>query len=217
MWRFFAIATICLCPTFVAAAEISACGRLIEGVECTLFQADDGQTYALGNLGGFNVGAEVWVRGEVIPDCITFCSPTAGCVFDNTIAECYDICGTLVAGPQGCPAIELNVAVLIIENAGVYPPGTAIHVRGCFNPESRLCSPLTLPGIEDNTIETCCAEDIDNDGVIGLSDLAALLAVFGTHPGDANFDPAIDFDSDNEIGIGDLAFLLAAYGLPCGF
>ncbi len=203
--------------TTLRAEDISTCGRLVEGVECTLFLADDGETYALEHFDGFEVGAEVWVAGELLPECVTFCSPTGGCLTNHTIAACFDGCGTLVIGPQGCPGIELDVAVLVLENTAHFTPGANIRVRGCLNPESGLCAPLTLPGIEGNSIRSCCPEDIDGDGFTGLNDLAALLAIFGAQVGDANFDMDIDFDDNGQIGLGDLAFMLASYGLRCGF
>ncbi|MBU0616771.1 MAG: hypothetical protein KKI02_03560, partial [Planctomycetes bacterium] len=54
--------------------------------------------------------------------------------------------------------------------------------------------------------------DLDGDGDVDLSDLAALLAVYGTCDGDATYDPAADFDASGCIDLADLATLLAHYG-----
>ncbi len=54
-----------------------------------------------------------------------------------------------------------------------------------------------------------CPADFDQDGLVGASDLAALLAAWGPNPG----DPA-DLDGDDVVGPADLAALLAAWG-PC--
>jgi hypothetical protein len=59
-----------------------------------------------------------------------------------------------------------------------------------------------------------CAGDVDGDGDTDLSDLAALLAAYGSGPGDPNWNAAADFDGDDDVDLGDLAFLLADYG--CG-
>lgn len=66
------------------------CGILIQGVECVLFQADNGGLYVLDNLGGFGVGDRVRVRGVLDPDCITFCMQGDGCIRYNTISVCMD-------------------------------------------------------------------------------------------------------------------------------
>jgi len=59
-----------------------------------------------------------------------------------------------------------------------------------------------------------CPGDVDGDGDTDLTDLAALLAAYGSVPGDPNWNPACDFDADNDVDLTDLAFLLADYG--CG-
>ena len=54
--------------------------------------------------------------------------------------------------------------------------------------------------------------DVDGDGDVDLSDLALLLAVYGTCEGDPGYDPAADFDGNGCIDLSDLATLLAHYG-----
>ena len=57
-----------------------------------------------------------------------------------------------------------------------------------------------------------CLGDLDGDGDTDLSDLAALLAAYGTVTGDPNFLPEADFDYSGVIDLSDLAFLLSDYG-----
>ncbi|MCH8153114.1 MAG: hypothetical protein IH830_12180 [Planctomycetes bacterium] len=52
-----------------------------------------------------------------------------------------------------------------------------------------------------------CAPDLDGDGSVGILDLLALLAAWGTDPGGPP-----DFDGDGTVGILDLLALLAAWG-----
>jgi hypothetical protein len=59
-----------------------------------------------------------------------------------------------------------------------------------------------------------CAGDVDGDGDTDLSDLAALLAAYGTVLGDPGYNANADFDSDDDVDLTDLAFLLSDYG--CG-
>jgi len=60
-----------------------------------------------------------------------------------------------------------------------------------------------------------CPGDLNEDGAIGLMDLAALLAAYGACEGDAWFDPAADFDNTGCIDLADLAYLLSVYGESC--
>ena len=54
-----------------------------------------------------------------------------------------------------------------------------------------------------------CPADLDGDGTVGILDLLALLAAWGTNPGGPP-----DFDGDGTVGILDLLTLLAKWG-PC--
>lgn len=55
--------------------------------------------------------------------------------------------------------------------------------------------------------------DVDGDGDVDLSDLAALLASFGTSEGDPDFNPAADLSGDGRVDLVDLAVLLAQFGV----
>jgi len=64
-------------------------------------------------------------------------------------------------------------------------------------------------------VDEGCREDLDGDGVVGLSDLAQLLSVYGTALGEPAYDPAADFDGNGVVDLSDLAALLAVYGSSC--
>ena len=57
-----------------------------------------------------------------------------------------------------------------------------------------------------------CAGDVDGDGDTDLSDLATLLAVYGTTTGDPTYIPEADFNGDGVVDLNDLAYLLSGYG-----
>lgn len=59
-----------------------------------------------------------------------------------------------------------------------------------------------------------CPGDINGDGQTNLTDLAILLAAYGTQIGDPNYNPDADFEPDGDVDLADLASLLSDYG--CG-
>lgn len=64
----------------------------------------------------------------------------------------------------------------------------------------------------------CRADIVGNDCVVGLEDLARLLAAFNTCPGDAGYDGTANLVQDrphNCIDLADLAYLLSQYGDDC--
>ena len=63
---------------------------------------------------------------------------------------------------------------------------------------------LAIQWVRDTLLGSPCPTDFDADGVTGSSDLASLLAGWGT--------PATDLDGDGSTGSSDLAVLLAAWG-----
>lgn len=56
---------------------------------------------------------------------------------------------------------------------------------------------------------TPCPADLDGDGIVGASDLATVLARWGST------DVAADLDADGQVGPGDLAMMLASWN-SCG-
>jgi hypothetical protein len=96
--------------------EIDACGTLVRGVECVLFETG-GARYFLANYGRFRVGDKVRVVGTVNPDCVTICGEGDGCVqgavlYDPAVFPCGtdlpdlpgDICAAAAAGLAGLAA-----------------------------------------------------------------------------------------------------------------
>jgi hypothetical protein len=58
-----------------------------------------------------------------------------------------------------------------------------------------------------------CFGDLDGDGQVDLSDLATLLAHYGTASGAVYEDG--DLDGDGDVDLADLAALLGVYGTTC--
>ena len=66
-----------------------------------------------------------------------------------------------------------------------------------------------LRAVSSAGVECVCLADLNGDGGVGILDLLALLAAWGTDPGGPP-----DFDGDGTVGILDLLTLLANWG-PC--
>ena len=82
-----------------------------------------------------------------------------------------------------------------------YDWGFALHaVRG------------SMAGLIDLAIPICLG-DLDDDGSVGLLDLAQLLSSYGATSGATYADG--DLDGDNDVDLSDLAGLLAVYGTVC--
>ncbi len=89
-------------------------------------------------------------------------------------------------------------------------PSENVQVR--FSTSDLVGTFFTEAGIDDFQVEqlTCgpaCPADLNGDGSVGILDLLALLAVWGTDPGGPP-----DFDGDGSVGILDLLALLANWG-----
>ena len=89
------------------------------------------------------------------------------------------------------------------------------QVEPCTGP---FCVPHPSTGIHNipNAFQELeCLGDITWDGVVDTSDIARLLAAFGSGWGDADFDPRADFTRDGVVDTADLARLLGNFGQAC--
>lgn len=89
------IAAVLACSALAGSAPAQAdpgphvayCGTVVEGVECTLFDADNAGLYIVAGLSGFGEGARVLVEGDLDPNCISFCQQGNGCIFNATVTS----------------------------------------------------------------------------------------------------------------------------------
>ncbi|MCH8344475.1 MAG: VCBS repeat-containing protein [Planctomycetes bacterium] len=91
-------------------------------------------------------------------------------------------------------------------------PTSDVRVR--FTTSDSPNDSVTEAGVDSFQVEaficgTTCQADLNNDGSVGILDLLALLAAWGSDPGGPP-----DFDGDGNVGILDLLALLADWG-PC--
>ena len=91
--------------------QIAACGTLVQGGECVLFEDDKGFLFQVDNTGAFRVGDRVRIRGEFEQDCVTICQQVSGCVRDNTITAATGDCDDPGGSPV-CPTASLAMITL---------------------------------------------------------------------------------------------------------
>ena len=72
-----------------------------------------------------------------------------------------------------------------------------------YDPES-----VDTPGSENPACPNPCPPDIDGDGIVGVSDVLALIAGWGGN------DPTHDLDGNGIVGVGDILIMIGAWG-PC--
>ncbi|MEE9296824.1 MAG: hypothetical protein V3W34_17915 [Phycisphaerae bacterium] len=127
------------CNLFCAFNQscFSGCGVLVQGVECVLFRSDSGGLFILSNLGGFTVGNRVSVTGCHDPHCISFCMQGNGCIVNNTIEPCGQICGGIQGIPCDDPAefCKLGIGRCCCDFQGICTP----MPKGCFDVWDPVC------------------------------------------------------------------------------
>jgi predicted outer membrane repeat protein len=95
------------------------CGVLVQGVECVLFQADTDGLYVLDNIGDFQVGDRVRVRG-IVSLCMSICMQGDGCIKYTIISLCDE---TFCCSPPYSPGDRVRLLVS-------YPRGAVGLVAG---------------------------------------------------------------------------------------
>ena len=173
-----ACATILPTVHVYAQERVDICGRLVQGAECLLFEADGGGRFVLDNVGTFDPGDRVRVTGDLDPSCATTCLEGDGCIQNNTIGACtseFVACGTLVQGVQ-CVLFETaDGSRYLLENEGNFGPGDRVRVSGDLDPE---CFTVCLEGegcIQNNTIT-----DASDDCVPPRRDIDLPVCGFGS-------------------------------------
>ncbi len=151
--------TICSC--------FEGCGTLILGVECVLFSADAGGLYQLSNLGGFNVGDRVFVRGCEDNLCVSFCMQGNGCIEDNEIESCDDPNHGACCIPTVIPEDPLTCIITDEETCASqfgtwHGPGSTCP-NACFPGHGACCFdtdvPTPTPPCSFTTADICAAQN----------------------------------------------------------
>lgn len=156
----FACAPVAIaCPA--PAQNVDACGTLIQGTECVLFESNEGGRFVLDDRGQFEVGDEVRVIGELDEGCVSVCQEGEGCIAVASITHCdgdVTICGTLVDGVT-CLLLEDDQGFLLaIENQGPFEVGDRVQVNGQFDGGCVTVCQQVTGCVQDNTIRAAPAD-----------------------------------------------------------
>ncbi|MEW5924242.1 MAG: T9SS type A sorting domain-containing protein [Candidatus Zixiibacteriota bacterium] len=162
--------TIFYCDT-LPLQPYEACGILVQGAECILFQSSypDNLLLILDNLGGFGLGDTVHVAGLYDPDCLSFCMQGDGCLLGTQIESCggnpsdtISTCGVLYWNdycmlfmPTGFPATG-DSGFFYIQNYDGFGDGDTVFVEGmvAFGCEIYCGQPI-VGCIVENIIDSC--------------------------------------------------------------
>ena len=139
-----------------ACHEFSGCGWVQEVTQggCIHFRADCGEMLTVRNIGNFQIGDFIWVRGALDDnDAFCFPAPPYPSIPDNEFGKCISLIGTIV-NLGGCILLNEENRYYELENLGTHQPGDVVFVVGGIvegtTPECPLELPITV--ISGNTI-----------------------------------------------------------------
>ncbi len=179
-----------------AAEAVAGIPNVIHAFADSIFEV----TFELPSVSEFALGGELSAAGgEPVlwsVALVRLVGPGGDLIFEHTVAP----------GPNGEPNTES------IEQMGGLEPGQyTLQAEALVGIDSKVPPRASGEASFDLTFEAAdaCPADLDGNGTVGILDLLALLAAWGTDPGGPP-----DFDLDGTVGILDLLTLLANWG-PC--
>ncbi len=198
--------TIELCDT---SKTFSGCGEIVLFFECGFgLVTDEGQSFLLSSIGGFNIGDKVFATGTINPDCEQgfpiFCDGIP-CLENAVLEPCgepFAGCGQIVQLIECGFALQTDESLFLLSSIEPFSVGDTVFAEGTIIPDCDQGFPLFCDGIPcldgatlspcGNTFEGCGTLQIGPQGctifVPGDNDVAYVLQNYGNFgPGDNVF------------------------------
>ncbi len=147
---------------------------------------------------------------ETVGD-IEGCTDSSACNFDPTatlddgsctVEDACGVCGGPGTDTDGDGIADCNEIAGCTDSAGCNYLAEATDSAACTYPEE---------GLDCNGEPTSCAEDLNSNGMVEVSDVLILLADFGCD----NECSVADVNGDGMVSVADILLLLAAFGEAC--
>ncbi|MBL6866580.1 MAG: trypsin-like peptidase domain-containing protein [Flavobacteriales bacterium] len=147
---------------------------------------------------------------ETVGD-IEGCTDSSACNFDPTatlddgsctVEDACGVCGGPGTDTDGDGIADCNEIAGCTDSAGCNYLAEATDSAACTYPEE---------GLDCNGEPTSCAEDLNSNGMVEVSDVLILLADFGCD----NECSVADVNGDGMVSVADILLLLAAFGEDC--
>jgi PKD repeat protein len=81
-----------------------------------------------------------------------------------------------------------------------------------YNVTLTVLNSVGLTGSVTERVKITHLADVDMDGAVDVSDLALVVAAFGSYPGKSGWNPACDMNEDNIIDVYDVAYVCHYFG-----
>ena len=137
-------------------------------------------------------------------------APVFDFVPDDVFITCddNDIPLDLATATDNCTEVTVTVGLEIV--GGPCPePYEIVRVFTATDACGNTSSATQTIYVTDNT-PPACPEDLDNDGIVGVSDILVALGGFGCSNG-----CSVDLDGDGATTVSDILALLSVFGTPC--
>ncbi|MFN0244844.1 MAG: hypothetical protein ACKVWV_18320 [Planctomycetota bacterium] len=98
---------------------------------CTIFEADDGRSFVLGNTGGFQIGDRIYVEGTIPSGTAGVCNENVYPFLNNTVVRpAFAGVGTLVQQGTLLRLLTDDGRLYGLRNRGPFGAGARVYVRG---------------------------------------------------------------------------------------
>jgi len=212
-----------------AAWNVSASGTYTHTVDLTPFNITGDGEWSINLIngwtssGGVNYDVVVSLNGVCSgPPSLGGCTDPEACNYDATATLDNGTCDLGTAAYFDSDGDGYGQYFATYFCGSIVPAGTVVLDGDCNDANSTMYpgAPGTAVGNDNNCngvldpdeeVPPTCPEDVNQDGVISVADVLAVLSEFGC----ANTNCQYDVDGDNAVTVSDVLVVLSAFGNPC--